>query len=59
MGIGDPSIWPGLRHTWDALARQVTSDEGDVPTRHLVTLSFARFTRNLVAAVPNNQQNAL
>ena len=59
MGTGNPSIWPRLHQAWDALAEQVASfDGGDAPTRCLVT-SYARFTRNLVAAVPSNQQNAL
>ena len=60
MGANKPSIWPGLHQAWDALAlaAQVAFDEGNAPTRSLV-ISFARFTRNLVAAVPSNQQNAL
>lgn len=58
MGAGKPSIWPSLNRAWDTLASQVVLDEGDVSTRSMVT-SFAKFTRNLVAAVPSNQQNAL
>lgn len=58
MGVNNPSIWPGLRQAWDTLAERAVLDEGDAPTRSLVT-SLARFTRNLVAAVPSNQQNAL
>ncbi|KAI9461490.1 spinocerebellar ataxia type 10 protein domain-containing protein [Boletus coccyginus] len=57
MGIDYPSVWPVLHQVWDMLAEQVASDESGAPTGHLVT-SFARFTRNLVAAVPSNQQNA-
>lgn len=58
MGTDNPSVWPSLHQAWDTLAGQVAFDEGDAPTRSLVT-SLARFTRNLVAAVPSNQQNAL
>lgn len=58
MGANKPSIWPGLHKAWETFARQVARDEGDAPTRSLV-MSFARFTRNLVAAVPSNQQIAL
>jgi ataxin-10 len=58
MGASNPPIWPGLHKAWETLAGQVARDEGDAPTRTLV-MSFARFTRNLVAAVPSNQQNAL
>ncbi|KAF8557778.1 hypothetical protein OG21DRAFT_1536824 [Imleria badia] len=57
MGASNPPIWPGLHKAWETLAGQVARDEGDAPTRTLV-MSFARFTRNLVAAVPSNQQNA-
>ncbi|KAH0836602.1 hypothetical protein J3R83DRAFT_8302 [Lanmaoa asiatica] len=57
MGTSDPSIWPSLHRTWDILAGQVALDENNPSTRSLIT-SFAKFTRNLVAAVPSNQQNA-
>ncbi|KAG8220886.1 hypothetical protein J3R82DRAFT_2385 [Butyriboletus roseoflavus] len=58
MGANNPSIWPGLHQAWSTLAEQVASDESDASTRSRV-MSIARFTRNLVAAVPSNQQNAL
>ncbi|KAF8449096.1 spinocerebellar ataxia type 10 protein domain-containing protein [Boletus edulis BED1] len=57
MGTNNPSIWPGLNRAWDTLAARVAHDEGDALAQSLVT-SFGRFTRNLVAAVPSNQQNA-
>ncbi|KAF9245294.1 spinocerebellar ataxia type 10 protein domain-containing protein [Melanogaster broomeanus] len=57
MGGNSPSIWPSLRQLWDVSAEQVTSQEDDVSTQTLVT-SIARFTRNLVAGIPTNQQNA-
>ncbi|KAF9221388.1 hypothetical protein BS17DRAFT_797175 [Gyrodon lividus] len=57
MGTDSPSIWPTLHKLWDVLAGQVASQEDDVSTRTL-GISVARFTRNLVAGIPTNQQNA-
>ncbi|KIJ62027.1 hypothetical protein HYDPIDRAFT_30846 [Hydnomerulius pinastri MD-312] len=57
MGADSPSIWPSLRRLWDFLAELVTSHEDSVSTRTLV-ISISRFTRNLVAGVSANQQNA-
>ncbi|KAH7890707.1 spinocerebellar ataxia type 10 protein domain-containing protein [Phlebopus sp. FC_14] len=57
MGIDSPSIWPSLRQLWKFLVEQVTAHEDDISTRTLV-VSLCRFTRNLVAGVPQNQQNA-
>ncbi|KAK2463664.1 hypothetical protein APHAL10511_004415 [Amanita phalloides] len=63
----DPSIWFDLRRIWTDLARaQLTfwdDSEGDDQTdrqSHLknICLSVARFTRNLVAGVPHNQELA-
>lgn len=58
MGTNNPSIWPSLHQAWDRLAGQVALDASDAPTRSLI-MSIGKFTRNLVAAVPSNQQNAL
>ncbi|KIJ20811.1 hypothetical protein PAXINDRAFT_160284 [Paxillus involutus ATCC 200175] len=57
MGADSPSIWPSLRQLWVFLAGQVESQEVDVSTQTLVT-SLAKFTRNLVAGITTNQQNA-
>ncbi|KAK7687932.1 hypothetical protein QCA50_009151 [Cerrena zonata] len=56
VGTSVPPLWPILQEIW-ALAAIPTPD-GDSNIRNL-RLSVARFTRNLVAAVPYNQQQAL
>ncbi|KAL1747910.1 spinocerebellar ataxia type 10 protein domain-containing protein [Schizophyllum fasciatum] len=72
LGIGaDPAVWPVLRTLWRRLSDAQTAlleardededgDGDDDEARHLrrATLSLARFTRNLVAAVPQNQDRA-
>ncbi|KIL00750.1 hypothetical protein PAXRUDRAFT_795060 [Paxillus rubicundulus Ve08.2h10] len=57
IGADSPSIWPSLRQLWVFLAGQVESQEVNVSTQTLIT-SLARFTRNLVAGITTNQQNA-
>lgn len=67
----DPSIWPALRKLWRDLSRaQLTfwdTSEDDEEARDdgeqqramkVACVSLARFTRNLVAAVPYNQEQA-
>lgn len=66
VGQAQPDIWSELRRLWTAVSAahsaMVSEDEeeGDVRGEFLRTLavSLARFTRNLVAAVPDNQQRA-
>lgn len=68
----DISIWPVLRRLWKDLARAHSTfwdaddsddddDDGKTPKQlALASLSatIARFTRNLVAGVPDNQSRA-
>ncbi|RDB23860.1 Ataxin-10 [Hypsizygus marmoreus] len=65
----DPSLWADLRKLWRDLARtQLTfwdgddeeSDDSKSKEKHLRTVcaSLAKFTRNLVAGVPENQTRA-
>ncbi|KAF8727186.1 hypothetical protein AX14_007502 [Amanita brunnescens Koide BX004] len=63
----DPSLWSDLQKLWKGLVRtQLTfwddseGDEADVQQPRLknLCLSVARFTRNLVAGVPHNQEQA-
>ncbi|KAJ3540044.1 hypothetical protein NM688_g6281 [Phlebia brevispora] len=62
IGASEPSLWPSLRRLWfkTAEAHRFTTDRDDEEVVQLrkLCLSLARFTRNLVAAVPQNQQNA-
>ncbi len=65
MGSHERAVWPDLRSLWIkiAAAHQVDSgeDENADYWGHLrrLAMSLARFTRNLVAAVPSNQERAL
>ena len=52
MGQASPSVWPVLNNLWK------TVDTEDPSSRDLIA-SLAKFTRNLVAAVPENQRKAL
>ncbi|KAI9066956.1 hypothetical protein FKP32DRAFT_1644839 [Trametes sanguinea] len=55
----DPPAWPILRRLWDiTLNAHADPDPDDVPQLIHLSVSLARFTRNLVAAVPSNQQRA-
>lgn len=66
----DPSLWPELRRLWKDLARahlsfwddSETDEAEDQSKRQLhlrnLSISVARFTRNLVAGVPDNQVQA-
>lgn len=65
MGEAGPDIWRDIRRLWtmvstahSGLTSEVEDDERGATLRAL-TVSLARFTRNLVAAVPHNQQQAL
>jgi hypothetical protein len=52
MGQATPSVWPGLNNLWKSI------DARNPACRDLIA-SLAKFTRNLVAAVPENQTKAL
>ncbi|KAG1741090.1 spinocerebellar ataxia type 10 protein domain-containing protein [Suillus lakei] len=57
MGSDNPSIWPSLQQLWNFLADYPSAD-ADVAELRILVVSVARFTRNLVAGVAMNQQNA-
>ncbi|KAI0077713.1 hypothetical protein K474DRAFT_1044426 [Panus rudis PR-1116 ss-1] len=57
LGNSDPSIWPNLHRLWLVAASNSPTSLGD-KSLHKFRLSLARFTRNLVAAVPENQLRA-
>jgi len=61
MGDQEPSIWLFLGQLWRDLSdAQATADEdGRFAQNTDLVLSLARFTRNLVADVRHNQQQAL
>lgn len=52
MGQATPSVWPRLNNLWKMVDAESTS------SRDLIA-SLAKFTRNLVAAVSENQEKAL
>lgn len=57
MGSENPSIWPSLQQLWNFLADYPSAD-ADVAELRILVISVARFTRNIVAGVAANQQNA-
>ena len=66
MGQAEPNIWGDLRRLWIAtsaahsrLKIEEESDEEEEGHLRALTVSVARLTRNLVAAVPYNQEKAL
>lgn len=59
LGSEEPLIWVPLHELWKSVIR-AQSAEGDFDSWHVqLVLSVAKFTRNLIADVPNNQKNAL
>lgn len=58
MGESEPSLWPVLHHLWQT-AVDAQADDNYEPLIKPLIPSLARFTRNLVAAVPYNQTRAL
>ncbi|KIP08818.1 hypothetical protein PHLGIDRAFT_68694, partial [Phlebiopsis gigantea 11061_1 CR5-6] len=64
MGRAEPSAWPALRRLWTMTSAAhtgliVDEDDSDLAsTLRALCISIARFTRNLVAAVPHNQERA-
>ncbi|EKM50441.1 uncharacterized protein PHACADRAFT_263736 [Phanerochaete carnosa HHB-10118-sp] len=65
MGRAQPDIWHELQRLWVAVSAAhsaMVSEEEDGELETILrtwTVSLARFTRNIVAAVPYNQQRAL
>ncbi|KAG1750046.1 spinocerebellar ataxia type 10 protein domain-containing protein [Suillus occidentalis] len=57
VGSENPSIWPSLQQLWNFLADYPSAD-ADVAELRTLVISVARFTRNIVAGVAVNQQNA-
>lgn len=51
MGQASPSVWPGLNDLWKSV-------DAENPANRDLIASLAKFTRNLVAAVPENQTKA-
>ncbi|OSD02977.1 hypothetical protein PYCCODRAFT_1434862 [Trametes coccinea BRFM310] len=55
----DPPVWPILHRLWDIASNaHADPDPDDAPQLIRLAVSLARFTRNLVAAAPSNQQRA-
>ncbi|KAH9888932.1 spinocerebellar ataxia type 10 protein domain-containing protein [Cubamyces lactineus] len=55
----DPPLWPILRRLWDITSEaHADPDQDDAPRLIILSVSLARFTRNLVAAAPSNQERA-
>jgi hypothetical protein len=52
LGRASPSVWPGLNNLWKSV-------DAENPTSRELIASLAKFTRNLVAAVSENQEKAL
>jgi len=52
MGQATPSVWPCLNNLWKTV-------DAENPSGRDLIASLAKFTRNLVAAVPENQAKAL
>ena len=63
LGNAEPSIWPLLHQVWEditsAHAAQTDDDIRRQTELRRLCYSVARFTRNLVAGVPYNQDRAL
>ncbi len=60
MGSSTPSIWPHLHMLWSTSAAAHSHDlELEDHLLPRFCLAIARFTRNIVAAVPSNQTEAL
>ena len=63
LGESEPSIWPHLHRIWSHTASAHDVLDADDQERRItlrkLCYSTARFTRNLVAAVPKNQDRAL
>ncbi|KAI0658023.1 spinocerebellar ataxia type 10 protein domain-containing protein [Cubamyces menziesii] len=55
----DPPLWLTLRRLWDITSEaHADPDQDDIPRLINLSISLARFTRNLVAAAPFNQERA-
>jgi ataxin-10 len=55
----EPSIWPDLQKLWHTVADAQLSSrhswDGDEESLQMFSVNLAKFTRNLVAGVPYNQ----
>ncbi|KAN0137198.1 Spinocerebellar ataxia type 10 domain containing protein [Lactarius tabidus] len=61
LGSQQPPIWAPLHEVWSTLTRiqSVGSESDSTSSQHIsLIVSLAKFTRNLVADVPFNQENA-
>ncbi len=58
-GSQEPTIWVPLHELWNSLVRTQSAEIDSDSWHGPLVLSVARFTRNLIADVPNNQNNAL
>ena len=58
LGTGSPSVWPALGKMWSDTANAVEKEDEDNGEAALVT-SLAKLTRNLVAGIAQNQEQAL
>ena len=56
--MSEPSIWPSLGRMWGELAVAVEKEDEDSGNAALVS-SLAKLTRNLVAGIAQNQEQAL
>ncbi|EIM80460.1 uncharacterized protein STEHIDRAFT_125988 [Stereum hirsutum FP-91666 SS1] len=57
LGCSLPSIWPALGRVWSAADASVTADDSeDIAETESAIVSAGKFTRNLVAGVPSNQE---
>ena len=56
----EPPIWPELRKLWRAIAEtQISSRpswDGNEESLRKFSVNLAKFTRNVVAGVPHNQE---
>lgn len=58
MGASNSSVWPNLRALWNSIVQKRT-EEKDKGAHRRLCVALAKFTRNLVAGVQENQDMAL
>lgn len=62
MGKVEPHIWPELRSLWKIVAETQLSKrhswDGDELSLRKFTVNLAKFTRNVVAGIAFNQEQA-
>lgn len=59
LGSQEPLIWVPLHELWKSVTRAQSAESDSDSWHNQLVLSVAKFTRNLIAEVPNNQKNAL